>query len=201
MKRDGPERTRGRPRAFDEAAFLDGAIALFSASGYAAVGIGDLTAATGLTVGSVYKAFRDKEGVFAKALERYIALREHEVAAIFAEAGTARAKLEGLFRLYADLSQGQDGRLGCMVVSGITDLDQVGRGADVLRAQIARRRDLLVRLVVEGQGDGSIGARAEPEALAAVLLALLQGMRVLGKAGGLAAEPDAFVARALRTLD
>ena len=197
----GPERTKGRPREFDEAAFLDGAIALFSASGYSAVGISDLTAATGLTVGSVYKAFRDKEGVFARALERYIALREHQVASIFAEAGTARAKLEGLFRLYAELSQGKDGRLGCMVVSGITDFDHVGRGADILKAQIARRRDMLVRLVEDGQSDGSIDARADPGAMAVVLLALLQGMRVLGKAGGLAAEPDAFVARALRILE
>ena len=199
--RDRPERTRGRPREFDEAAFLDGAITLFSAAGFSGVGISDLTAATGLTVGSVYKAFRDKEGVFAKALERYIALREVQIAAIVAEAETARVKLEGLLRLYADLSQGRDGRLGCMVVSGITDLDQVGRGADILRAQLARRRDILVRLVAEGQRDGSIAARAEPKAMAAVLLALLQGMRVLGKAGGLAAEPDMFVAGALRMLD
>jgi TetR/AcrR family transcriptional regulator, transcriptional repressor for nem operon len=194
-------RSRGRPRAFDEAAFLDEAIALFSASGFSGVGISDLTAATGLTVGSVYKAFRDKEGVFATALERYIALREVQIAAILDKAEAARAKIDGLLRLYVDLSQGKDGVLGCMVVSGITDLDQVGRGADILRAQLQRRHTTLARLIEEGQRDGSITAQDEPHVMAAVLLTLLQGMRVVGKAGGLAADRDAFVARALKVLD
>lgn len=201
VAQDGQTRLRGRPRAFDEAAFLDEAIALFSASGFSGVGISDLTAATGLTVGSVYKAYRDKEGVFAKALERYIALREDQIATIFARATNARAKIEGLIALYVDLSQGSDGRLGCMVVAGISDLDQVGRGADALRAQVASRQGMLARLVEEGQRDGSITARDEPGSIAAVLVALLQGMRVVGKAGGLAADPDTFVARALKILD
>jgi TetR/AcrR family transcriptional repressor of nem operon len=195
------KKVRGRPRAFDEAAFLDGAIALFSASGFSGVGISDLTAATGLTVGSVYKAYRDKEGVFATALQRYIALREVQIATKFAGAGNARAKIQSLFELYVDLSQGTEGRLGCMVVAGISDLDQVGRGAEALRAQITSRQGMLGRLVEEGQRDGSIGAQDEPGSIAAVLVALLQGMRVVGKAGGLAADRDAFVAHALRILD
>jgi TetR/AcrR family transcriptional repressor of nem operon len=86
-------------------------------------------------------------------------------------------------------------------VAGISDLGQVGRGADALRAQIASRQGMLARLVEEGQRDGSITARDEPGSIAAVLVALLQGMRVVGKAGGLAADRDAFVARALRMLD
>lgn len=194
-------KVRGRPRAFDDAAFLDSAIALFSESGFSGVAISDLTAATGLTVGSVYKAFQGKEGVFAKALQRYIALREDQIATIFARAENGRAKLEGLVSLYVDLSQGKDGRLGCMVVAGISDLGQVGRGADALRAQIANRQGMLARLVEEGQRDGSIGARDEPGLIAAVLAALLQGMRVVGKAEGLAVDRDAFVAGALRILD
>lgn len=195
------EAGRGRPRAFDEPAFLDGAIALFSAAGFSGVGIRDLTKATGLTVGSVYKAYSDKEGVFMKALERYIAMREAHIAAIFDGADNARAKIEGLFRLYVDLSKGKDGKLGCLIVSGITDLDQVGRAADILRAQLSRRQTMLTRLIGEGQRDGSISSGAAPGAMAAVLLALLQGMRVVGKAGGLTEEADIFVARALKVLD
>jgi AcrR family transcriptional regulator len=195
------ERTRGRPRAFDEAKFLNGAIALFSASGFSGVGISDLTEETGLTVGSIYKAYQDKEGVFAKALERYIALREAHIAAIFERAENARAKIEGLFRLYVDLSTGRDGKLGCLVVAGITDLDQVGRAADVLRAQLSGRRTMLTRLVTEGQRDGSIATRGDPQTIAEVLLALLQGMRVVGKAGTLTEDAGVFVSRALKILD
>lgn len=198
---NGSARLRGRPREFDEAVFLDAAIMLFSASGFSGVGMSGLTAATGLTTGSIYKAFRDKEGVFATALERYISLREVQIAAIFAGAQTARAKIDGLFRLYVELSQGKDGLLGCMVVSGITDLDQVGRGADILRAQLKSRHTMLVRLIEEGQRDGSVPAQDEPDAIAAVLLAILQGMRIVGKTGAMTSDPNAFVTGALKVLD
>lgn len=194
-------KSRGRPREFDETAFLDEAIKLFSSSGFSGVVISGLTEATGLTTGSIYKAYQDKEGVFAKALERYIWLREVQIAKIFADAKNARGKIEGLFRLYVDLSRGKDGLLGCMVVSGITDLDQVGCVADILRGQLQSRHATLRRLIEEGQRDGSIPARDEPQTIAAVMLALLQGMRVVGKAGAPAADPDAFVASALKLLD
>ncbi len=104
MGQSEPESLRGRPRAFDEAAFLDSAIKLFSASGFSRVDISDVTATTGLTVGSFYKAYRNKNGAFATALKRYIALREVQIATIFARSGNARSKIEGLLGLYAQLS-------------------------------------------------------------------------------------------------
>ena len=201
MTRTVREGTRGRPRAFDEAEFLNGAISLFSAAGFSGVGISDLTAATGLTVGSVYKAYQDKEGVFAKALERYILLRETHLAALFEQVPNARAKIEALLRLYVDLSQGKDGKLGCLVVAGIADLDQVGRAVEILRTQLSNRRRMLVELVVEGQRDGSIAMDADPQATAELLLALLQGMRVVGKGGTLTEHGETFISQALKVLD
>ncbi len=201
MSRTVQEGTRGRPRAFDEAEFLNGAVALFSGAGFSGVGISDLTAATGLTVGSVYKAYQDKQGVFAKALERYISLREADLAALFEPLGNARAKIEALLRLYVELSQGKDGKLGCLVVAGIADLDHVGRAADMLRAQLSNRRRMLVELVAEGHRDGSIATDVDPEASAELLLALLHGMRVVGKGGTLTGNGDAFIHRALKILD
>lgn len=199
--RDAGDRGRGRPRAFDEAKVLGRAIALFSASGFSAVGISDLTAATGLTVGSLYKAYGDKEGVFAKALDRYIALREVEIAAAFKAAKNGRARIAALLGIYAGLSRGKDGKLGCMVVAGITDLEQLGPTAPILRAALSRRRAMLAELVAAGQRDGSITTASDPRTVAELILALLQGMRVVGKGGVLTDDPDAFIALALRILD
>ena len=195
------EKARGRPRTFDEGGFLDGAITLFSSAGFSGVGISDLTAATGLTVGSVYKAYQDKEGVFAKALERYILLREAHLAALFERTPNARAKIEALLRLYVELSQGKQGKLGCLVVAGIADLDQVGRAADILRRQLSTRRAMLIELVAEGQRDGSIAMDTDPRVAAELLLALLHGMRVVGKGGTLTERDEIFVAQALKVLD
>lgn len=201
MKQVVRERARGRPRAFDEGEFLDGAITLFSNAGFSGVGISDLTATTGLTVGSVYKAYQDKEGVFARALERYILLREAHLAALFKQAPNARARIETLLRLYVGLSQGKDGKLGCLVVAGIADLDQVGRSADVLCNQLSNRRKMLFDLIADGQRDGSIAKHTDPRVTAELLLALLQGMRVVGKGGTLTEHGEAFIAQALKLLD
>jgi AcrR family transcriptional regulator len=194
-------RPRGRPRAFDEEQVLSRAIELFSASGYTAAGISDLSHATGLTAGSLYKAYADKEGIFAKALERYIVRRETEVATMLEGAENGRAGIAALLGLYAKLSQGKEGKLGCLLVTGIAELPQFSRVDVVLRAQLARRRDLLVGLVTQGQNDGSITTSSAPTTVADLLLALLQGMRVLGKAGSFTEEADAFVALALKVLE
>jgi AcrR family transcriptional regulator len=194
-------RPRGRPRAFDEEQVLSRAIALFSASGYSAAGISDLSQATGLTAGSLYKAYSDKEGIFAKALERYITRREAEIAAMLEGVENGRASIAALLGLYTRLSQGKEGKLGCLLVAGIAELPQFSRVDVVLRGQLVRRRDLLARLVAQGQNDGSITTASAPTTVADLLLALLQGMRVLGKAGSFSEDPDAFVALALKVLE
>jgi AcrR family transcriptional regulator len=194
-------RRRGRPRTFDENHVLDRAIALFSASGYSAAGISDLSQATGLTAGSLYKAYSDKEGIFSKALERYIALREAEVAAMLRSAETGREGIAALLGLYAKLCQGKEGKLGCLLVAGIAELPQFSRVDAALRGQLARRKELLSRLVAQGQKDGSIATTSPPEAVAHLFLALLQGMRVLGKAGSFSEDADAFVALSLKILE
>lgn len=48
----------------------------FRARGFAGVSISDITAASGLTVGSIYKVYGDKEGNCDAALTHYIAQRD-----------------------------------------------------------------------------------------------------------------------------
>ena len=194
--------TRGRPRAFDEVIILDRAIELFSAAGFSGVSISDLTRATGLTVGSLYKAYQDKSGIFSKALERYIELREAQITASFVHADNARDRIAFLLKHYVDLSEGQHGKRGCMVVAGLTDLDQVGpHVAVILRAHLVRRKAILSQLIAEGQRDGSICKDVEPQVLAEILHALLYGMRLVGKGGTLSDNVDVFIMQALKILD
>lgn len=194
------ERTRGRPRVFDEAKFLDTSIKLFSRDGFAGVSVSDITAASDLTIGSIYKAYKDKLGVFTKSLERYIALREVEVRERLGDLDDARSKIGALLGFYLQLSRGPEGRLGCMVVSGVADLDLVGAAADILRRQMARRRQWLVELLGEGKLDGSVAAGVNVDATADLLLALLQGLRIVGKAELMGENDDDLIASALKLL-
>ncbi|WP_337271505.1 TetR/AcrR family transcriptional regulator [Oryzifoliimicrobium ureilyticus] len=197
----GTDKPRGRPRLFDEVVVLDRAIDLFSSSGFSAVGINELTRATRVKVGSLYKAYQDKEGLFSKALERYIALREGEIAAILAQAENGRARIAGLLRLYVRLSSGKEGRLGCLMVAGIGEISKFSFAGNILHGQLSRRQMLLADVVSQGKADGSITTVAEPNVVANLLLTLLYGMRVVGKAEALIGDTDAFVDLALKVLD
>ena len=101
--------------AFDEAQFLDDVIHLLRAGGFAGVSMSEITAASNLTVGSIYKAYGDKEGVFDAALPRYIALRDADRQTRLAAQPDGRSRLAEVLIIYLELSRGADGKLGCMV--------------------------------------------------------------------------------------
>ena len=64
---------QGRPRTFVEDEVLDAAMQVFWRHGYEASTVSQLREATGLSAASLYGAFGSKEGLFERAVERYIA--------------------------------------------------------------------------------------------------------------------------------
>lgn len=60
-----------RPREFDISRALTGAMEIFWRQGFKATNLPDLLKAMGLTRGSFYKAFDDKENVYLDALDKY----------------------------------------------------------------------------------------------------------------------------------
>jgi len=63
----------GRPRTFDADKALDSALELFWRHGYEGTSLAMLTQAMGINVPSLYAAFGNKEALFMKALEKYLA--------------------------------------------------------------------------------------------------------------------------------
>src|ERR1700691_2216496 len=109
-------RPRGRPREFDMDEALDQAIRVFCEQGYNATSIGDLIDAMGLASGSIYKAFRDKRAVFLAAFDRYVSLRNAQLAAVAHTSKPARGRLGDVLAFYVESAKGIEGRRGCMVV-------------------------------------------------------------------------------------
>lgn len=181
---DATSRTRGRPRAFDMDAALAKALRVFSERGYHAASISELTEAMELTSGSVYKAFKDKRGVFLAAFDRYRAIRRDLLDTRLAKVGSGRDKVRELLVSYAISSHGVSGRQGCLVVGSanelaIFDKEAAQRVAAAFDANETHLRDL-IRL---GQEDGSISTAIDSAVTARALLCLTAGMRVVGKTG------------------
>ena len=193
--------TRGRPREFDVGAALDQAIRVFCERGFHATSIGDLTAATGLASGSLYKAFKDKRGLYVAALAHYKASRDAELRAALAPARTGRDKVRAALLHYAEASHGERGRLGCLVTASATELALFDPElARWVAGSLRRIETLLAGLLREGVADGSVPAHVDPAATGRLLLCLVQGLRVVGKTGTTRKDALALVELALGTL-
>ncbi len=195
-------RSRGRPREFDTDEALDQAVRVFSERGYAGTSISDLTQATRLAQGSLYKAFKDKRTLFLAAFDRYRARRMAKLQRSIDACGTGRERLRAMLAFYADASQGTMGRTGCLVVGSAVELSLFDKpAAQHVAAAVARNEALLAELIRQGEADGSIAPQADAGTAARMLLCLTLGMRVVGKTGRTRAQMLAVADAALKVLD
>lgn len=195
-------RSRGRPREFDLDQVLDAAIRVFSERGYCGTSIADLTKATKLAQGSLYKAFKDKQAIFLAAFDRYRAQRVEKMRQAVGEGGSGLQRLHGALRFYVDSSQGAQGRRGCLVVGSAAELSTFDpEVARRIASALERNEALFADLIRQGQEDGSISKQVDRAASARMLLCLVQGMRVVGKAGRGRAAMQAAVDAAMQIFD
>lgn len=196
-----PSRSRGRPREFNMDDALDKAVRVFCARGYHATSIADLTSAMELASGSVYKAFKDKRAVFLAAFDRYKTVRDTQLRAAINQGRNGRERLRNTLNFFAASSYGAQGQLGCLVVGSAAELatfdDEV---AQRVTGSLERSEALLGELIQQGQSDGSIPTALDYQTTARLMLCVLQGMRVIGKAGRSKQEMQAVADAALKLL-
>jgi TetR/AcrR family transcriptional repressor of nem operon len=171
----------GRPREFDEAEVLDTAMRLFWERGYERTGIADVVAATGVLRGSLYAAFGDKRGLFLAVLERY---RDGWMASLAGlGAGPVLPGLRAMLLHLAEASQAAGGR-GCL--AGNT-AGEAFVGEEAVRAAVRAMLDevagTLAAALRRGQEAGEVSRARPPEAQAWLVMAVLEGLLLLGRAG------------------
>jgi TetR/AcrR family transcriptional repressor of nem operon len=191
----------GRPREFalDDAARA--AMQVFWDRGYEGASLPDLIEGTGLSRGSLYKAFGDKKRLLLAALDRYMAEGLQLTAAQLSQAGSARAAIRTSLLRHATQSSGGAGRRGCLIVAMATE--QAAQDPEIAaraREMFARLQQLYAAAIARGQAAGESPQR-DAQALARFLVCQIQGMRVLGKTGVTKAEMVAMVENTLRILD
>jgi TetR/AcrR family transcriptional regulator, transcriptional repressor for nem operon len=178
----------GRPREFDMDEAVCDAMKVFQAHGYAGTSLVDLIGGTGLTRGSLYKAFKDKRTLFLAALDRYITTATDELRANLGLGSPGAAIRRALMRI-ARASACKMGQRGCLAVASATELaskdkqirQEISRG-------FSRTQSLLEDAIRRGQATGEIHSRRDPAVLSRFLLCTIEGMVVLGKTGRTAKE-------------
>jgi TetR/AcrR family transcriptional repressor of nem operon len=187
----------GRPREFDIDEVVCDAMKVFQRRGYAGTSLVDLIKGTGLTRGSLYKAFKDKRTLFLAALDQYTTAGLDNLRVNLAT-DSARDAIRKTLMQIAHTSAHKTGRRGCLVVASAVEMASKD---EQIRQRISRTfsrmQSLLEEAVQRGQATGEIQSRRDPETLSRFLVCTIEGMGVLGKTGRTEEEMSEIVDVAL----
>ncbi len=176
-------RKPGRPLSFDRQAALQQAMLTFWQHGYETTSISDLTAAMGVTAPSIYAAFGDKRRLFLEAMRLYAGSPD-DLQQSLDQAATARDAVSEMLTLAAHAFTGETTPRGCLLASATASGSTDSR--DVQKAVADIRRDIMERLKGRIDRDIAIGVLPETASatnLAAMVVAMIQGMSVLARDG------------------
>ena len=192
----------GRPREFNIDDAVRDAMDVFWTRGFHATSMTDLLNGTGLSRGSLYKAFGDKKSLFLKALDCYAEAGVDELAKTLAAPGLVKDAIRAALTIYVPLSSGKTGQRGCMVMA--TAAEMLPHDPEVsarVRDTFRRIQALLIDAVRRGQATGEMASDQNAPDVARFLVCQIEGMRLLGKVGASRQEMVAVVAAAMRSLN
>lgn len=173
-----------RTKEFDPDAALQSALELFWRRGYEATSVTDLVEHLGIGRASIYATFGSKHELYLKALDRYAQSVDPRLFADLSGPGPALPAVRTVVRRFAAEAASPEERLnGCFITNTAAELgahDSVA--ARRVESSWDRLETLLHAALVRAQAQGELPPERDPRALARMLLVLLQGVRVVGKA-------------------
>ncbi|ELS53039.1 TetR/AcrR family transcriptional regulator [Streptomyces viridochromogenes] len=192
-----------RTKEFDPDAALQSALELFWQRGYEATSMADLVEHLGVGRASLYATFGNKHELYLKALDRYERAGFTPIVRELSQPGPALPAVRSVVRRYATEAADEQLRLhGCLVTNTAAELAPHDRAA---ARQVERNWDQLETVLhsalVRAQAQGELPAGRDPLTLARMLLVLLQGLRVVGKASSDPARVRDAAEQALALLD
>lgn len=171
-----------RPREFDDERVLEAVMDTFWRQGYERTSAQDLVDATGLGRGSLYAAYRDKDGLFEQAMLRYNRQSLENVERL-RRPGKVRDRLRELLVSVAETNRSGADRRGCLATN--TAIERAAADPEVAKL-VQRNFDIMIggirEAIERGQRTGEIAADQVAEDLALYIFATMQGLRVLARA-------------------
>ncbi|MFF0480074.1 TetR/AcrR family transcriptional regulator [Streptomyces sp. NPDC004435] len=192
-----------RTKEFDPDAALQAALDLFWARGYEATSMADLVEHLGIGRASIYATFGNKHELYMKALDRYLETRDPGLVEELSAPGPALPAVRAVVRRFAAEATAEGLRLtGCFVTNSAAELAPrdpvVARRVELSWEQV---ETLLHSALTRARAQGELPEGRDPRALSRLLLVLLQGVRVVGKASTDPARVRDAAEEALRLLD
>jgi TetR/AcrR family transcriptional repressor of nem operon len=192
----------GRPLEFDPDQALDAAVEVFWERGYEATAVSDLLEAMALSKSSLYQAFGGKPQLFERCLARYAERLSARMTAALGESPSGRRFIEETFAAVVATARAPAGARGCLVANSASELGQRDPAlARPVAEGLASFTRVFLAAVTRAQRAGEIPAHVDPRALAGYLVASMNGLRTMIKAGADRRAAAAMVKLMMKALD
>lgn len=189
----------GRPREFDEQRVIQSARETFWANGVAATSVSDLSEATGISVGSLYKAFDSKAEVCHRALDDYLDVALDFTAGLLSNGETPLDSLNQLFDAMAERASDDSPTRGCYAVAMAGELAETDAAVrERLRVHDRRVRGLIADRLRLGVAAGQFDC--DPEVGARMLATTINGVQVEARKGITYDEARSVLGLALKAI-
>jgi AcrR family transcriptional regulator len=149
---------------------------IFNMKGYAGTSLNDITAATGLTKGSIYGNFANKDEVALAAFDYNLKNVASRIDAEMGRQSTAKDKLLVYINIYQKFIDGSVSEGGCPILNTAIDTDDTHPALreKVLKAVLAWK-NRIVKVVEAGILGKEINADHNPEQIAFTIIAMVEG--------------------------
>ncbi|QRY63039.1 TetR/AcrR family transcriptional regulator [Gordonia sp. PDNC005] len=172
----------GRPKKFDPDAATDAAVDVFWSRGYADATPAALEAGMGIARSSLYNTFGSKSDLYLRALERYIRDESSQVIELLDQPGDVLPKLRAAIERVVDLSLLDAERRGCMVTNAAIERARDDEQVRTLLAQVVDDQvAAFSRAIAHGQVTGEINPAVDSTSMGNLLVATVNGIRVLAR--------------------
>lgn len=174
-----------RTKEFDPDTALQAALELFWERGYEATTMSALVERLGVARAGIYATFGSKHELYLRALRRYAEHCDPVLLEELSQPGPALPAVRAVVARFAAEAADDERRRGCFVTNTAVELaphDPAAAGR--VEASWTALETALASALLRARAQGELPAERDPRALARMLLVLLQGMRVVGKADG-----------------
>ncbi|MBW4888326.1 TetR/AcrR family transcriptional regulator [Mucilaginibacter sp. HMF5004] len=156
--------------------------ALFNTQGYAGTALSDITDATGLTKGSIYGNFENKEEVALAAFDHNLSIITRSTIDKINRADSYRDKLMVYVKVYHAYTGSGFPKGGCPILNTAVEADDTG-GLLKERAEkaVLRWKKGITNLVQGGIDAGEFKRSTDQEAVAISIIALIEGGIMIAK--------------------
>lgn len=164
---------------------------LFNTQGYKATSISDITKATGLTKGAIYRHFNNKSDLEQQALRSLAKLMFTELGVKIKQANSFKDKMEATFSFFENYMHTPLYKGGCPLLNAAIEVDDTNV---VLRQQtynmLAQLKAAVKKLIENGIKNNQVTPETDSGFYATIFIATLEGSIMMSR---LERTPDAIL--------